>query len=188
MLTPGALAAAAALTIPVYFAFHGHSRRVSALVAAGVAVFGLGALSWHGASDRSRAVQAAASLSRQESSCAEAGTQPTSEHRGLYLRVLAFQQSRGLSCVPTRFFLASRFDQPLALEDAGYRNLLLDVRVSSTRSLEQQGPGPTACDVVIAARADVEAGGPDWLNGRLKTRAALARVAGYGRFEAYVRK
>ena len=119
--------------------------------------------------------------------CGVGGAPPSSEHRGLYLGVVAFQQSQKLSCQRTRFFVASRFDRPIELQDAGYRNLVLDARVSSPSALQQQGPAD-ACDVVLASNEDLKARGPMWLNDVFKTSKPFEQIAAYGRYTALVVK
>jgi hypothetical protein len=145
-------------------------------------------LSWHEAADYGHIAASRARQARQESSCGSAGAAPSSEHRGLYLGVVEFQRSAGHSCERTRFFVASRFDRPIELQSADYRNVLVDVRVSSAAALERQGPESGGCDIVVAAKADLEGRGPEWLGEVLKTRRSFEQVAESGRYVAYAVK
>ena len=187
VLRPEAFLAAAALTIPTSLALSGRFRFVSVTTATVAAVVLLVGLSWHEAADYGHIAASRARQARQESSCGTAGAAPSSEHRGLYLGVVEFQRSGGHSCERTRFFVASRFDRPIELQSADYRNVLLDVR-SSAAALERQGPEPGGCDIIVAAKADLEGRGPEWLGEVLKTRRSFEQVAESGRYVAYAVK
>ena len=175
------------MTIPTSLALSGRFRFVSVTTATVAAVVLLVGLSWHEAADYGHIAASRARQARQESSCGTAGAAPSSEHRGLYLGVVEFQRSGGHSCERTRFFVASRFDRPIELQSADYRNVLVDVR-SSTAALERQGPESGGCDIIVAAKADLEGRGPEWLGEVLKTRRSFEQVAEYGRYVAYAAK
>jgi hypothetical protein len=187
-LSPYALVVSAALTIPAYLAVTGRFRVFSATLTIAVAVAVLADLSWQGVVDHNRIAANRASEARQESACAAVGTAPSSEHRGLYLGVVAFQQAQHLTCTRTRFFVASRFDRPIELQNADYSNLVLDARVSSPGALERKGPRVRGCDVVIASKGDLEGRDISWLNDLFKVREPFEPAAEYGRYVAYVTK
>jgi hypothetical protein len=84
--------------------------------------------------------------------------------------------------------VVSRFDRPIELYDSGYRNLILDARVSAARALQKWGPHSSACDVVVASRSDIDASGTHWLDMPLKTAGPYEEIADYGRFVACMRK
>ena len=186
VLRPDAFLAAAALTIPISLALGGRFRSASVTTAMVAAIALLVGLSWHEAADYGH-IAASAPGRRARSPRRTAGAAPSSEHRGLYLGVVEFQRSGGHSCGRTRFFIASRFDRPIELQSADYRNVLLDVR-SSAVALERQGPESGGCDIVVAAKADLEGRGPEWLGEVLKTRKSFEQVAEYGRYVAYAVK
>jgi hypothetical protein len=143
-------------------------------------------LSWCSASDDQRLTREVTLEAREESSCEAAAAGPRSEARGLYLRVAAFQQSQSLSCERTRFFVATRFDQPLELQNAVYRNVVLDVFTSPAGSLAKRGPHPGGCDVVIASKANIAGRSSAWLAGLFEVSRPLELVADYGRYSAYM--
>jgi hypothetical protein len=186
--SPHAFVASAALTIPGYLAITGRFRSLSATMTLAVAIAVLAALSRQGVLDHNRLAANRANEARQESACAAVGAAPSSEHRGLYLGVVAFQQAQHLTCDRTRFFVASRFDRPIELQNADYSNIVLDARVSSARALERKGPRVRGCDVVIASKEDVKGRGASWLTNLLKAREPFEPAAESARYVAYVTK
>ena len=115
--------------------------------------------------------------------------------RGVYQRAVSYQRRMGLRCPRSRFFMMSRFDVPLDLQDPGFNNLVLDVQASTTRIprlLTADGPGRTPCDFVIAVSPTFTDGDPDYppvspddIGPALTVRGALQPIGDFGRFRVY---
>lgn len=85
-----------------------------------------------------------------------AAASPTGEpHRQVYLDVRADELSQGRSCRRRRFFVASRFDLPLALQPATFTSLVFDSRsVALVLPLLRQGAGQGVCDYAVVGREE----------------------------------
>ena len=188
VLHPGTLLTSAVLAVSTYLALTNRFRTLNTTVLVVLTAALLAGLSYQSVLDHARLVRDLARESRTESSCAEAGVPPLFDHRGLYLRVVAFQRSRNLSCERTRFFVVSRFDRPLDLQDAQYHNVVLDAGWSSQTARKRWGPRSGGCDIIVAAKADLEGRGTEWLGEMLEARGPSEQIAEYGRYAAYVMK
>lgn len=77
--------------------------------------------------------------------------------RAVFLEVRRFEARLDRSCSKRRFFVVSRFDQPLALQPVPYSSLVYDVRGTRLveRAVVREAPGerPEWCDYVVV-RAD----------------------------------
>jgi hypothetical protein len=116
------------------------------VLASGHAVIASGRL--QGEVDRTTAAEAAerAALSR--------GQWPASPAREVYLRVLADEAATGRPCTHRRFFSITRFDEPLLLQSATYRNQVFYAG-RPPRIARPQAP-VSSCDYVITTAALME--------------------------------
>ena len=117
---------------------------------------------------------------------------PAQRHRGVLLQAVADQRRRGVACPRTRFFVLSRFDFPLDLQDPAFTNVVIDLQVGPgpfARSLATDGPGRTLCDYVVAAYEkfsdDVSPLSADEVRDRLGLRGALQVVGDSAGFRVY---
>lgn len=91
-----------------------------------------------------------------------------SPYGGIYVRVAQDQRDRGMSCPSTRFFLLSRFDQALELQDAAFSNVVFQVLPKDFHgALTRHGPRRDRCDAVVVTREDAESYGERTLETRL---------------------
>lgn len=77
-------------------------------------------------------------------------------YRQVFLEVRADELRRGDTCQRRRFFIASRFDAPLALQPARYTSVLFESRWNEnqvTAALRGRGE-PGTCDYVVVSRED----------------------------------
>lgn len=76
--------------------------------------------------------------------------------RATFLEARRFEASAGRTCQKRRFFVISRFDQPLALQPVPYSSLVFDARGSRLieREARRAAPGekPDWCDYVIVRK------------------------------------
>lgn len=134
------------------------ARRV--LVAAGSAVVlaaVAGASAW--LADRHSALRSAAE--REESAALAAWmaqSHPTGEpHRQVYLDIRADEQRQGRTCQERRFFVASRFDLPLALQPAVFTSQVFDSRrFELVLPLLRRNPRVGTCDYAVVDREETQ--------------------------------
>jgi hypothetical protein len=85
-------------------------------------------------------------------------SQPAAEpHRQVYLDVRADEMRHERTCGSRRFFVASRFDLPLALQPAEFTSQVFDSRqVELTLPLVRQAPGPGTCDYAVVDQQEAQ--------------------------------
>jgi hypothetical protein len=98
---------------------------------------------------------------REESDTLRAWTaagRPEGEpHRQVYLDVRAHEMQAERTCGFRRFFVASRFDLPLALQPAAFTSQVFDSRrVELTLPLVRRAPGPGTCDYAVVDRQEAQ--------------------------------
>lgn len=87
-----------------------------------------------------------------------AESHPTGEpHRQVYLDVRADEQRQGRTCQERRFFVASRFDLPLALQPAVFTSQVFDSRrFELVLPLLRRNPRVGACDYAVVDREETQ--------------------------------
>lgn len=158
---------------------------VSALVIAAcalVVVFASAA-----ATTQARATELGALRASAERSCAGRDPTAVSAYRGIYIHVAEYQRARGMACSSTRFFLLSRFDFPLELQDAAFSNVVFQIGPKdSDGPLKGSGPRRAQCDAVIVADAEADYYGEPVLAKRLGADGQLELIGRSGKYRAYV--
>jgi hypothetical protein len=110
-----------------------------------------------------------------------------SPYRGIHVRVARYQRDHGMSCPSTRFFVLSRFDQPLELQDAAFSNVVFRLTPWDYRGpLSVNGPRRGQCDAVVVAPDEAECYGGGTLAARLGADRQLTFVGRSSRYRTYV--
>ncbi|HSC28522.1 MAG TPA: hypothetical protein VLD67_14685 [Vicinamibacterales bacterium] len=163
-------------------------RRAGVLACASFAIAAAVLFSQRVASANSRLqAQAGAALSRRVERLAGGGADRPNEHRCVYLRALAFERGRPQTTGRRRFFVASRFDQPLDLQGPALENLVYDTRGRTERPalLRADGPGRGPRDYLVIDRAEQEDGRSVRLAFRVAQEAGMQYVGACGRYQVY---
>lgn len=163
------LAVVAALGIWLVARF---GRRLGRYVLLVIATFSLvGYAAWLTAHDRDA----------RQAARARARAQPASQTQQLYAEVLEVERSLGRDCQSRRFFVISRFDEPLGLQSIPYSNRVYYAarEVQATkRTVDGMGP----CDYIIASPAMLETQKAAELMQVLNPYARTAKLGAVGPF------
>lgn len=164
----------------------GWTRTAAAVTAAAIIVL-LAAFARSAVANNRQLVARASQSSRLDAECVRLGFQGMNEYRGIYGAVLAYERARDLSCGTRRFFLVSRFDSPIELQDPTYRNQVFDVRGRNLvgRALEQAPPGSSACDYVIGNAVDTSGARGARTLANLTITTGVEAAGRYGRYRAF---
>ena len=106
----------------------------------------------------------------------------TDRYLAVYQRILDYEQHAGTRCAARRFFMAARFDAPMALQPVPYENLVYDARPRSMveRAMERDGPGTGPCDYVIASVAELQTDRGTPLIARLTNEGLIREIGPSG--------
>ena len=117
---------------------------------------------------------------------AERACEEASLYRGMYAQVTRYHRDHGMSCPSTRFFVLSRFDQPIELQHAAFSNVVFQLTPKDYRGpLSVNGPRRGQCDAVVVTTDEAEYYGEGTLATRLGVDGQLTLVGGT-RYRAYV--
>ena len=99
-----------------------------------------------------------------------------------YLTVLDQERRMGSSCQRRRFFVATRFDVPMALQPPPYANVVYDARPRTIvdRVFRDHGPGTGPCDYVIASQAELDTERGNILINALKREGSISQIGASG--------
>ena len=91
---------------------------------------------------------------------------------------MEYETGIGRACQRRRFFMASRFDAPMALQPPPYTNLVYDARPRTMveRGIAEHGPGSEPCDYIIASEAELQTDRGAPLVNRLRSEGRLEQV------------
>jgi hypothetical protein len=175
---------AAAATVAAWYV-KGRHRFVARVAGAAWLAVTLGAVSHRIARENEQLLQDASRLQQHQSVSASA-TQ-VSSYRCVYLHVLAFERQSVGESSQRRFFVASRFDEPLELQGPALENLVFDARGRTELPglLARGGPGKGGRDYIVIDDREHR----DGQSARLAFRQAAARglqaVGACGHYEVY---